>query len=80
MTFNYRDAQGRFARALVKNIPQGVDFDSDSQDVQAIKDLVGHKADEYDSFFTVQCDGDFIAVWGMIGIIPYNTKSVKRIV
>ena len=83
MLFPYRDPNtGQFARAVVRNIPHddSIIFVSDSQDVDAVKDHIG-LADEYDydSFFVVVANGDYTAVWGMVGIVPYLTKPVYRL-
>ncbi len=57
-------------------------FISDSQDVEAIKDFIswryGDLAD-YDSFFVKVEDGDYIEIYGMTGIIPYLEKEVTEI-
>ena len=54
---------------------------SDSQDVQAIRDHIGGTiADDYDAFFVSTADGDYSEVWGMVGVIPYLSKLVTRLV
>lgn len=64
----------------VRDMPDDFQFCSDSQDVQAIKNHLGELPDDYDSFFVLIGDGDYIAVYGMFGIIPYLNKHVYRIV
>jgi hypothetical protein len=53
-------------------------FVSDSQDTAPIKDSIP-SAKDYDSFFVLTADGDFVEVWGMIGIVPYKSKLVSRL-
>ena len=67
-------------------------FVSDSQDVQAIKDSLAGRvnvrdvfgdavsAEGYDAFFVRVQDGDYTEVWGICGIVPYNTKLTTRLV
>ena len=60
-----------------------VGFMSDSQDVDAIKEYFGTagrgQVDEFDSFFVVAHDGDYVAMWGMYGVVSYLTKPVYAI-
>lgn len=60
----------------VNDIPAEYQFVSDSQDVSAIKDSIGPAAAEYDSFFVLVGDGDYIAVYGMDGSVPSLGKRV----
>lgn len=55
-------------------------FVSDSQDTQPIKEHIGPDADGYDAFFVAIADGDYTEVWGMCGIVPYMSKLVLRLV
>jgi hypothetical protein len=51
---------------------------SDSQDTAPIKaDVAGAK--DYDAFFVLAVDGDYTEVWGMVGIVPYHSKLVTRL-
>lgn len=64
-------------------------FVSNSQDVQAIKNDLGYQAKmpngytfhlkDIDAFFVEITDGDYGEIWGMSGIIPYNTREVIRV-
>lgn len=57
-------------------------FISDSQDVNAIKDFVSWRygdLTDYDSFFVKVEDGDYVEIYGMKGIIPYLEKEVTEI-
>lgn len=64
----------------VRDMPDDFQFSSDSQDVQAIKDHLGELPDDYDSFFVLIGDGDYIAVYGMFGIVPSLSKHVYRVI
>jgi hypothetical protein len=65
---------------LVANLGQHLQFVSDSQDMQAIRAHLGEDAGNYDAFFVDTRDGEYIEVWGMVGIIPYNSKLVSRLI
>lgn len=52
----------------------------DSQDVQALKEHVGKKANAYDSFLASVGDGDYKEVYGMEGTVPHLSKRVTRII
>lgn len=62
----------------VAELPSELDFVSDSQDVAAIKESLSLD-DEYDSFFIRTGEGEYLEIWGMVGIIPYNHKSVRKV-
>jgi hypothetical protein len=53
-------------------------FVSDSQDTAPIKESVPD-AKNYDAFFVLSGDGEYTAVWGMVGIVPYRSKLVTRL-
>lgn len=55
-------------------------FVSDSQDVQAIRDYLGKDANEFDAFFVWIEDGDYVAVWGIEGTVPYLSKRAYLVV
>lgn len=63
----------------VMALPEELQFVSDSQDVQAIKEYIGEAATGYDSFFAAITDGDYTEVWGMCGIVPYKSKLTSRV-
>lgn len=65
--------------SAVAALPVGLQFVSDSQDVQAVKEHVGPNANGYDAFFVGIEDGDYTEVWGICGIIPYNSKLTSRV-
>lgn len=54
-------------------------FISDSQDAQAIRDCIGGDSVDYDSFFVKIADGDYVEVWGMVGIIPLKSKLCSKL-
>jgi len=64
---------------IVANLSH-LQFVSDSQDVEPIKEHIGEAAEGYDSFFVAQQNGDYTEVWGMYGIIPRLGKLVSRLV
>ena len=63
----------------VDELGKALQFISDSQDVEAIKGDFPGLADDYDSFFVLTGDGDYIEVWGMHGIVPVNSRMVARV-
>jgi len=65
---------------IVNNIPEDFTFVSDSQDVEPIKEHLGEIANDYDAFFVKIQDGDYEAVYGMVGIVPYLSKLVTRLI
>jgi hypothetical protein len=65
--------------AAVGALPSELQFVSDSQDVQPIKDYLGESADGYDAFFVAIADGDYVEIWGICGIVPYNSKLTTRL-
>jgi hypothetical protein len=64
----------------VANLGQHLQFISDSQDVQAIRDHLGEDAGNYDAFFVDVQNGDYVEVWGMVGIVPHTSKLVSRLI
>ena len=65
---------------VVANLGQHLNFISDSQDVQAIREYLGEDAGNYDAFFVDVQNGDYVEVWGMVGIVPYLSKLVSRLI
>jgi sensor domain CHASE-containing protein len=61
-------------------LDDSLQFISDSQDVEPIKENIGESAQDYDAFFVAQKDGDYTEVWGMCGIVPRLSKLVTRLV
>jgi hypothetical protein len=64
----------------VANLGQHLTFVSDSQDVQAIREHLGEDAGNYDAFFVDVQNGDYTEVWGIVGILPYNSKLTSRLI
>ncbi len=64
----------------VANLGQHLQLVTDSQDVQAIREYLGKDAGNYDAFFVAVQDGEYTEVWGMCGIVPYNSKLVSRLI
>jgi hypothetical protein len=63
----------------VAKVPEEAQFVSDSQEVNSIKEYLGKKANKFDSFFVIVGDGDYEAVWGMMGIVPLLTKNLTKL-
>jgi len=63
----------------VNALPQELEFVSDSQDVEPIKEYIGEPANGYDAFFVHVANGDYAEVWGMCGTVPYLSKLVSRL-
>jgi hypothetical protein len=64
----------------VANLGQHLQFVSDSQDVQAIREHLGEDAGNYDAFFADVQNGEYVELWGMVGSVPYNSKLVSRLI
>lgn len=70
--------------SAVAALPKELQFVSDSQDVDVVKDAIrGRGVDDslelYDAFFVHVADGDYSEVWGICGIVPYNSKLTTRL-
>ncbi len=65
--------------SVVASLPKHLQLVSDTQDAQAIREYLGKDAGNYDAFFVAIVDGDYTEVWGMVGIIPYNSKLVSKL-
>jgi hypothetical protein len=63
----------------VRLLREHLQFVSDSQGVQNVKDRIGPDAEVYDSFFVATSDGDYTEVWGMCGTVPYLSKLVSKL-
>ena len=64
---------------VVGALSKRLQFVSDSQDVQAVRESIGKSADGYDAFFVDIADGDYIEVWGICGVVPYTSKLTTRL-
>ena len=66
---------------IVRDLNWDMQFISDSQDVQPIKDdfSLVDGINDFDSFFVKSADGDCTEVYGMVGIVPYLDKEVTKI-
>jgi hypothetical protein len=60
----------------VKDIPADFIFVSNSQDVEPLNEEFNT---DYDSFFVQVGDGEYTGVYGMSGIVPYNIRSVDKV-
>ena len=47
-------------------------------DVQAVKDIVGKEAEDYDGFLVREQDGDYAEVWGFNGT-PYLNNYAHKV-
>ena len=65
--------------SVVAALPVELQFVSDSQDVQTIKEYLGSIAEGYDAFFVNVVDGDYSEVWGIVGIVPRESKLTSRL-
>ena len=65
--------------SAVAALPTELQFVSDSQDTAPIKEYIGDSASGYDAFFVHVENGDYTEVWGICGIIPYNSKLTTRL-
>ena len=65
--------------SAVAALPVELQFVSDSQDVQPIKEYLGSIAEGYDAFFVNVVDGDYSEVWGIVGIVPHKSKLTSRL-
>jgi hypothetical protein len=64
----------------VDQLPEDKDyiFVSNTQDVEPIKEMYPNTED-YDSFFVLVGDGEYLEVWGMQGIVPYSWKKLCKV-
>ncbi len=68
--------------SIVSLLNKDLQFVSDSQDTAEIRFDFGPAWDgfEYDSYFVKIADGEYREIWGMCGIVPFNSKIVTRLV
>ena len=62
----------------VAEIPDDYTFVVDVQDIGPIRDRFDPDA-EYDTYFVQVQDGDYAAVYGIMGIVPSLSKPVTRL-
>lgn len=62
---------------IVAELNPKLQFISDSQDVQAIRESIG-QGQEYDAFFVDVADGEYTEVWGMVGITRCGLSYLWR--
>jgi hypothetical protein len=63
----------------VKDLPNDLMLVDRDYDVQAIKDSLGKRADDFSAFFVKVKNGEYIEVWGIENNIPYNTEIAYKI-
>lgn len=63
---------------LVRDVPEEAIFISDSQDVDATLESIGvdNSDGAYGSLFCIIGEGEYLAVWGLFGIVPWLDTSV----
>jgi hypothetical protein len=68
--------------STVAQLSHELHFVSDSQDVDAIREhfAADWAGNDYDAYFVGVEDGDYTEVWGMVGIVPYLSKLVRKLV
>lgn len=64
----------------VNNIPNAAQFVCNSQDCLAVRESLGRITDGYDAFFVIVEEGDYCAVWGICGAVPYLSKLATRLI
>lgn len=64
-------------------IHQGFQLITDSQDVQPVLEYIGKtrtaKKHDIEGLFVKQKDGDYVAVYGFKGTVPYLYKSLVKL-
>ena len=63
----------------VQDINNREDLTFCENDADFIKEYIGEKAQEYDTFFVKVENGDYSEIYGMYGIIPNLYKKLYRI-
>jgi len=71
--------EGKISSVAALNNRTDLQFISDSQDVESVHDTVKNSQD-YNAFFVKIENGEYTEVWGMVGIIPYLSKMVSKLV
>ncbi len=70
-----------FDFATVADLGDEYVFQSDSQDVEFVREYAGidNSYQHNDSYFVLYGDAEIVEVWGMSGIVPALTKTVQRL-
>lgn len=65
----------------VIELPEGLQFISNSQDVQAVFEYLGRPSlfETYPALFVEVVNGDYIQIWGIMGIIPWLDRTAWKI-
>lgn len=63
----------------ISNLPAGMDFISDSQDVDFVKERIGSCDIDFDACFVRIEDGEYTEIWGIAGIVPLLSKLAYKI-
>lgn len=63
----------------IRMLPRDLEFLSDSQDRETIRQALHGKGNDYDAFFVRVVDGEYQEVWGIAGIVPYLSKLTTRL-
>lgn len=71
---------GKMSSVASLNNRHDLQFVSDSQDTESIRNHIGESAAGYDSFFVLVENGDYSEVWGMCGIVPRLSNLVSKLV
>lgn len=60
----------------IANLPEHLQFISDSQDVEPINEQYDQ---DFGSYFVEVGEGDYVQIWGVEGIIPWNHKHAWKV-
>ncbi len=87
--YSFREGAMKYADGIINDldmivrqagfIPEQLMLVDNSQDVWALHAGLP-QAKEYDAFFVIIENGDYAAVWGFYGSVPYTGKNIYRIV
>lgn len=58
---------------------QALQFVCNDADVNAIKDHLGEKSWEFESFFVESIDGEYTRIFGMYGTVPYAYRTLTTL-
>jgi hypothetical protein len=64
---------------IVENIDPNYTLITDSQEIQAVAELIGVDLSEYGGLFVEVLDGEYGTIYGYSGAVPFNYKSVDKI-
>ena len=75
-------AEYKVSSVAALNARTDLQFISYSQDTASIRFDFGPAWDgfDYDSYFVRAEDGEYKEIWGMVGIVPYLSNMVTRLV